>query len=326
MTLEQPLITLLNDGRFHTGPALAAALGVSRAAVWKMIRSLQAQGLTIEAVKGRGYRLTTPLELLDPVQIRAGLAAAAGLRLAQIEVFRTIDSTNTYLVNRAKAGVAGGSVCLAERQTAGRGRRNRLWVSPFAANLYLSLLWRFNLAAAELAGLSLAAGVAVARALEELGVTGIGLKWPNDVLWQGRKLGGILLELGGEASGPCHIVTGIGLNVTMPASAQDAIDQPWTDLSTALGAGPVSRNVLAARLLNALVVQYSDFERHGAATLSAHWQRYDLTAGRPVLLKLPNATVTGIARGVDSDGALLLDTGAGVQRFLAGEVSLRLSG
>ncbi|MDX1654152.1 MAG: biotin--[acetyl-CoA-carboxylase] ligase, partial [Candidatus Competibacteraceae bacterium] len=240
---ERRLLEVLGDGRFHSGEELARALGVSRAAVWKHLNSLGRRGLEVHAVRGRGYRLPNPLELLDPEGIRAQLSPSVQGRLAQLEVFDQIDSTNSYLLTRAKAGAPGGSVCLAERQSAGRGRRGRQWISPFAANLYLSVLWRYPDGPALLSGLSLAVGVAMARALEGVGVVGVGLKWPNDLLWRDQKLGGILLEFGGESSGPCQVVTGVGLNVTMPKEPALDIDQPWPDLTTVLGLG-LSRNRL----------------------------------------------------------------------------------
>lgn len=325
MERERRLLTMLNDGQFHSGEALAAQLGgISRAAVWKLIRNLEALGVAIHAVQGRGYRLAEPMEFLDRGLILAELTDAARPWLAGIEIYQRIDSTNTYLMSRANDGLPGGSVCLAEWQATGRGRGGRSWVSPFAANLYLSLLWRFSTGPAVLMGLSLAVGVAVARALESVGVTDLGLKWPNDLVWRQRKLGGILLEFGGESSGPCHVVVGVGLNVAMPAQAGSAIDQPWVDLRSILGQGGVSRNRLAARVLDELVALLARFEQTGFTGLSEDWQRFDLAAGRPIVLKLPNAIISGIARGVDSSGALRVETAAGIQHFMAGEISLRL--
>jgi BirA family biotin operon repressor/biotin-[acetyl-CoA-carboxylase] ligase len=208
-------------------------------------------------------------------------------------------------MREAKSGLPSGAVCLAELQSAGRGRSNRPWLSPFASNLYLSLLWRFELGAAQLSGISLAAGVAVVQALEMLGATNVGLKWPNDLLWQERKLGGILLEFGGNANNACYVVTGVGLNVKMPATVQTAIDQPWTDLNNILGPEQISRNRLAACVLDQIVTAYVDIERNGFISLAELWRRYDLAANRKVALRLPSTIVTGIARGIDTTGALL---------------------
>ncbi len=322
MGRERQILELLNTDQFHSGEGLAEQLGISRAAVWKVIQNLTAHGVDIHAVRGRGYRLAYPLEFLDRTSIESQLDAAVQTIIAEIQIHEHIDSTNTYLMGRAKCGQTSASVCLAELQSAGRGRRGRSWVSPYGANLYLSLLWRFSAGPALLSGLSLATGIAVARALEGLGVTEIGLKWPNDLLWQGRKLGGMLLEFGGESSGPCYVVAGIGLNVAMPQGAQERIDQPWVDLRTILGS--VSRNRLAAQVLNQLVLIFSHFEETGLGSIVQEWTRYDQVAGQSILLKLPHKTITGVACSVDETGALLVKTDSGVERFMAGEISLRL--
>lgn len=260
---------------------------------------------------------------LDAAAILAGMDAEARILLRHVEIHPLIDSTNSYLMRRAAEGLAGAWACLAEQQSAGRGRQGRRWISPPGANLYLSLLWRRWRDAPPPAGLSLAAGVAVVRALHGLAAADVGLKWPNDLLWRNRKLGGILLEFGGESAGSGCVVAGVGINVAVPEDAGREIDQPWTDLGRILGA-PVSRNRLAARVLSELVTAFARFEAAGLAAVRADWERFDLTAGRPVRLSLPTGTVFGIARGVDRDGALVLETSSGIRRFTAGEVSLRL--
>ena len=325
MGREQQTLEILSDGGFHSSEALAAQTTSNRAAVRNIIHSLQMQGIAIEFVKGRGYRLEPAVELLSKDEICKELSAVAQSRLTNIEIYLHIDSTNSYLMRVAKSGLPSGAVCLAELQLAGRGRSNRPWVSPFASNLYLSLLWRFEIGAAQLSGISLAAGIAVVQALERLGVTDVGLKWPNDLLWQKRKLGGVLLEFGGNTNNACYVVTGIGLNVAMPAAAQIHIDQPWTDLNNILGSERIPRNRLAARVLEQIVTAYVDIEHKGLGSLTDLWRRYDLVANRKVILRLPSTTVIGIARGIDTTGALLLETEEGIQRFMAGEISLRFN-
>lgn len=325
MNRRQRLLQILSDGLFHSGEELAKRLEVSRAAVWKMVRGLQADGLALHALRGQGYRLAEPLEFLAGDRIVAAMEDAAKAWLSGVEIHQRLDSTNSYLINRASGGLASGHACLAESQTAGRGRLGRSWVSPYATNLYLSLLWRFQMGPALLIGLSLAAGVAVARALRRLGITEIGLKWPNDVLWHGLKLGGILLEFGGESAGPCHVVAGVGLNVAMPEGAGNAIDQPWVDLRTIVGPGRISRNALAAIVLSELVQGFVLFEKEGFEGFREDWERLDLVHGKSIILQLPAGPVSGIAQGVDEYGALCLETPSGVKRYLVGEVSLRLA-
>lgn len=324
MTAYLPLLQLLADGRFHSGEALGKHLGVTRAAIWKQLRGLGGLGLKIQSVRGRGYRLERPIELLDPDVIRGSLSPAARTRLPRIDVFPQIDSTNSYLKKCALLEAPSGSVCLAEWQTAGRGRRGRAWVSPFGGNLYLSALWRFVGGPAALSGLSLAVGVALARALRRIGGTGVGLKWPNDLLWQGRKLAGILVELAGEAGGPSHAVVGIGVNVHMPERVGEAVDQPWVDLFRMCGETP-SRNGLAALVLEELVGAIRTFEVQGLAAFVDAWREFDVVAGRPVQLHLPNEIVRGQAHGIDESGAFVVQVGGELRRFASGEISLRMA-
>lgn len=318
------LIRLLADGELHSGEAIAQVLGVTRAGVWKAVTRLRERlGLVIEPVRGRGYRLATPLELLDPARILAELQAQGHPPLARLAIHDRIDSTNARLMVAAQAGAPCGTVCLAELQTAGRGRRGRTWVSPFASNLYLSLLWRYPLAPSALGGVSLAAGVAVAQVLRDLGVMDLTLKWPNDLLWRQRKLGGLLLELGGEAQGPSFLVVGLGVNLRMPVGSGSLIDQPWTDLASALGGQLPGRNALAARLIAALGVALERYGRLGLGPFLTDWEAFDGLRGEPVNLHLGERVIEGIHLGIAPDGALRLATAEGVRSYHAGEVSLR---
>lgn len=268
--------------------------------------------------------MSAALELLDQKRILAGLTDTARAWLGRLDVHSVLDSTNDYLLARVGEGWPSGAVCLAEQQRAGRGRLGRAWLSPFAASLAGSLLWRFHLSAAALSGLSLATGIAVARALRNFGVAEVGLKWPNDLWWRERKLGGILLESGG-GSGVFAVVAGVGLNVALPPPAAVAIDQPWVDLREILGAEPISRNRLAALLISELIETFVRFQDGGFADLAAEWAEFDRVAGRRVCLTLPNTTLIGIARGVDATGALLLETAdRRLQSCVGGEISLRL--
>jgi BirA family biotin operon repressor/biotin-[acetyl-CoA-carboxylase] ligase len=323
MPVHRRLLQLLSDGRFHSGETLGSVLGVSRAAVWKQVRQLEAVGLRVHSVRGKGHRLAEPLELLDQGQVLGALEPEARHRLADLEVFPDLGSTSDHLRQHALSGAPGGTVCLAERQTAGRGRRGRTWVSPFGSNLYLSLLWELPGDLSTLSGLSLAAGVGLLRALHGLGFANVGLKWPNDLVAGGRKLGGVLVEIVGEPAGPCRIVLGVGVNVHMPADQTAQIDQAWTDLHR-LGAGRfVSRNRLAAEVLNRLVEVLTVFEQEGFAAFQDEWMEHDQLSGHEVQLEAGRNQWRGRACGVDPSGALLLDTATGIESFAAGELSLR---
>jgi len=318
------LLPLLATGEFRSGQDLADAMGVSRTAVWKQVNRLVADmGLAIESVRGKGYRIPGGIDLLDAVQVKLALGVRASVLLTGLEILDSVDSTNAELMRRAEQGCSSGLVCTAELQTAGRGRRGRQWVSPYASNLYLSLLWEFSQGAAALEGLSLAVGVAVARALRACAVPDVQLKWPNDVLYRGAKLGGILLEMRGDTAGSCQVVIGVGLNVSMPAAAAGAIDQAWTDIKTITANQHPGRNRLLAALLNELLPLAADFEQQGFSHWREAWQSLDAFDGVAVVLNTGSAQLGGIARGVDERGALQLETTTGVQSVYGGEISLR---
>lgn len=316
------ILTRLSDGAFHSGQDLAEHLGVTRTAVWKHVALLEELGLSIERVRGKGYRIEGGVDLLDKARITASLPADVAALLGSFEVHHSIDSTNAEIL-RTGVPSFGASVCLAETQTAGRGRRGRAWVSPFASSLYLSIGWRFTRGAEVLEGLSLAVGVALCEALHDAGVTGLTLKWPNDVLLDGRKLAGILVELKGDLSGPCDAVIGVGVNVALPAAQSELIDQPWADLAS-LGQGGFPRSDLAGALLNRLLQLLANYELTGFAKWQERWQSLDAYAGKAVLIDNGVQRVAGQARGVDGHGALLLETTSGMQAVRGGEVSLRL--
>ena len=317
------LLPLLADGEFRSGQDLADALGVSRTAVWKQLKKLGELGLQIESVKGRGYRIPSGIELLDDTIIRSALRPEVAGLLSVLEIQETVGSTNAEAMRAVEQGAPAGLVCTAERQTAGRGRRGRQWVSPFASNLYLSLVWEFNQGAAGLEGLSLAVGVAVARALAACGIPAVQLKWPNDVLFEGSKLGGILLEMTGDAAGACQVVVGVGLNVSMPQASAAAIDQAWTDIETIAGHEHPGRNALLAAMLNELLPLVAGFEDQGFAHWQEEWQALDAFSGANVVLNMGGGQVSGVARGVNERGALQLETTTGVQSVFGGEISMR---
>lgn len=322
MRQKRQLLDMLRDGHFHSGTALGLQLGISRSAIWKEIRQLVRLGHEIHAVPGRGYRLAAPVEALNAAAIRAALNPAALKLLGNIDILDATDSTNVYLLHQADNGVASGTACFAEQQHAGRGRHGRNWVSPPGGNIYLSLLWRFSMAPTAVSGVSLAVAIGVMRALHAVGLTRAGLKWPNDVLWQGRKLAGILLDMAGEVTGPCHLVAGVGLNVAIPAQAATAIGQPWVDLRTALDSVP-SRNLLAGLLLQHLLLALHEFQQRGLAPFMQEWEQLDLIKGTRVTLNHGGQPVHGVAQGVAADGALNLLVNGVTRRYYSGEVSLQ---
>lgn len=310
-----------------TGDALASAAGQTRAAVWKRIEALREAGVAIEAKPGRGYALSQPLDLLDAEAIAAALSAPTRLRLAALEVAWSIDSTNSELLLRPTPA-QGVAVLLAERQTGGRGRRGRVWASPLAAHLYLSLSRSFGGGLARLGGLSLVAGIAAVEALQGLGYAAVRLKWPNDlVVLDGdglRKLGGLLIEGGGEYAGPARAVIGLGLNVRMPAAVAASIDQPWSDLSGLAGGRAVARDTVAAALLERLLPALDEFDAAGLAPFLDRYAAFDALAGQAISVHGADATHQGIALGLADDGALRVRLDDGEERrFHAGEVSVR---
>jgi BirA family biotin operon repressor/biotin-[acetyl-CoA-carboxylase] ligase len=331
MTLSTPaLIAALADGRFHTGDELGAQFGVSKAAIWKAVRKLADFNLDIHSVRGKGYRLSEPLCLLSEPQILARLPASRRDQLSGIEVLHSVDSTNSHALRRVQSGVLDLAVgrcwvCLAECQTAGKGRRGRHWVSPYGHNLYLSLVREFSNGAAALDGLSLVVGLAVVTALADLGYSGLALKWPNDVLLDGRKLAGILLEVSGDVTGLCHVVIGVGLNLRSNHAAMAAVEQPWTALDQA-GFQRAMRNEVVGAILSKLLTALHMFEHSGFGPFIPKWQEYDCTFGREIALLTAAGAIHGKGRGVSDGGALLLETADGsVQRFHGGEVSLRFA-
>jgi BirA family transcriptional regulator, biotin operon repressor / biotin---[acetyl-CoA-carboxylase] ligase len=319
------LLRFLSDKGFHSGEALARCFGVSRMTVSQAVKRLVAIGIDIDAVPGQGYRLRCPFELLDSQLIRCALSRSTRRFISEIEVVSQIDSTNSHLFRRGLAGAPSGLICLAEHQTAGKGRRGKPWISPFGSNIYLSILWRFDSRIAELSGLSLMAGLAVARLVRSKGVWDVGLKWPNDIIWRDYKLGGILLEMSGEVDGCCYVVIGVGLNVAMPVQYGRSIDQPWVSMAHILSHLTPSRNLLAAGLIDALVQTTRAFECRGLNQLSHQWKVYDATFGKTVQFQSPtNSCVMGIARGIDDMGRLKLQTKCGEQVYSSGEISLRV--
>jgi len=310
----------LSASRHVSGESIAAALDVTRATVWNAIREAGASGMAIERVRGLGYRLAHECSWLDADAIWAGLGADR--QRFSLEVVAATGSTNSDLLAQAAAGAPGGQVIAAEWQAGGRGRRGRGWVNPLGGALTFSLLWRFERGVAALSGLSLVVGLACARALAAAGARDVGVKWPNDLQVEGRKLGGILIELQGDALGPSAAVIGIGINVRLPADVVARVDQPVADLHGA--GGSTDRNRLLAILLRELACALDEFTAHGFAPFMERFRARHVLQGRAVDVALGDGTVvSGVVEGVDPHGALQVATGGGLRLFHGGEVSVR---
>lgn len=263
------------------------------------------------------------MEILDEQRILDGLPMAIRAQVRSFTLLRLVDSTNRFLLEDESAVDDGVHVCLAESQTAGRGRRGRPWISPFGANLYLSVLRPFSLVPELLQGLSLAVGIAAVEALRSLGVEGLALKWPNDIQLEGKKLGGVLLEMSGAGAGPWRVVAGVGINVAMPVAAGEGIDQAWTDLA-AHGVCP-ERNKLAAQVLAEVIATGEQFAQFGFEAFRGDWERLDAVRDREVAVQDGANPRCGTARGVDSSGALLLEIDGRRERIVSGDISLRVT-
>ncbi|KAF6626019.1 MULTISPECIES: bifunctional biotin--[acetyl-CoA-carboxylase] ligase/biotin operon repressor BirA [Pantoea] len=308
------LVDILSDGEFHSGEQLGERLGMSRAAINKHIQTLKSWGLDVYTVTGKGYSLSAPIQLLDEQAILSQVTQG------NVSVIPVIDSTNQYLLERMHE-MESGAACIAEYQQAGRGRRGRQWFSPFGANLYMSMYWRLEQGPAAAMGLSLVIGIIMAETLRSLGADDVRVKWPNDIYLNDRKLAGILVELTGKTGDAAQIVIGAGINLAMRTADASQINQGWINLQEA--GVTVNRNELAARLINSLREALPLFEQEGLTPFVARWAALDNFINRPVKLLIGEREVHGIARGVDSQGGLLLEQDGEIKAWVGGEISLR---
>jgi len=308
------LVDILSDGEFHSGEQLGETLGMSRAAINKHIQTLKSWGLDVYTVTGKGYSLSAPIQLLDEQVILSQVTQG------NVSVIPVIDSTNQYLLERMQE-MQSGAACIAEYQQAGRGRRGRQWFSPFGANLYMSMYWRLEQGPAAAMGLSLVIGIIMAETLRSLGADDVRVKWPNDIYLNDRKLAGILVELTGKTGDAAQIVIGAGINLAMRTADASQINQGWINLQEA--GVTVNRNELAARLINSLREALPLFEQEGLTPFVARWAALDNFINRPVKLLIGEREVHGIARGVDSQGGLLLEQDGVIKAWVGGEISLR---
>ncbi|WP_047608736.1 bifunctional biotin--[acetyl-CoA-carboxylase] ligase/biotin operon repressor BirA [Rahnella aquatilis] len=314
ITVPLQLISLLADGEFHSGEQLGTAMGMSRAAINKHIQTVRDWGVDIFTVPGKGYSLPSPIQLLDEEKILARLPTG------QVRVLSVIDSTNQYLLDRI-GELSSGDACVAEYQQAGRGRRGRKWFSPFGSNLYLSMYWKLEQGPAAAMGLSLVIGIVMAEVLQRLGAKDVRVKWPNDLYLNDRKLAGILVELTGKTGDAAQLVIGAGINLRMREPASDTITQGWINLQEA-GVN-IDRNELTATLLKELRSALLHFELEGLAPFIPRWRGLDNFLDRQVKLLIGDQEIHGIERGIDSQGALLLEQNGVVKPYIGGEISLR---
>ena len=308
------LVKILADGEFHSGEQIGQALGMSRAAINKYMQTLRDWGLDVFTVTGKGYSLAAPLQLLDAEAIAQKLPEGG------VTVLPVVDSTNQYLMDRI-GSLRSGEACVAEFQQAGRGRRGRQWFSPFGSNLYLSMYWRLEQGPAAAVGLSLAVGIVMAEVLRELGAKDVKVKWPNDLYMNDCKLAGILVELTGKTGDAANVVIGAGINLAMRDPDSSVVNQRWANLTE--GGLNIDRNLLVVRLLEALRSTLGQFEQQGLAPFVSRWRALDNFIDRPVKLLMGERQIFGIARGIDKQGALLLEQNGEVTPFIGGEISLR---
>lgn len=318
------LLELLSDGRFHSGEQLAKEFNITRSGIWKSVRQLETLGIEVHAVSGKGYRIPNRIELLNQSLIESSIASATASSLDELLVLLSTSSTNDYLLDLLKERPGKRIVCLAEHQSRGRGRHGRSWISGFASSAYMSLLWHFDRDPGDMMGLSLAIGVGLVNALTRYGISsGIQLKWPNDVLWNGRKLAGILIEMLAEPYGVCSVVIGIGLNMQIPAVIGDQITQPWVDIAGITGDSP-QRNRLIALMMDEIIASVKRFSEYGLADFITDWKQYDAMIGKLVSLTTVRDKIQGVLQDISRQGELVIRTADNnVQRFVHGEVSLR---
>ncbi len=311
---RRQILTALNRAQsFLSGEALAQQLGVSRATISNHIDALEQAGVGIYSVKGKGYKLEKPVPLIDGDKL-----------IHQVEnrcfYFDEIDSTNSFVLKHAEE-LKSGDICIAEYQTAGRGRRGRKWASPYGSHLYASMMWQFPRGTAQATGLSLVAGCSLAAVLQQLGLNEVAVKWPNDIYLEGKKLAGILVEMTGQADGVCLVVIGIGVNLSMPDTAAEQIEQPWTDVLSQQTLPDKTEFALA--LHQQLKADVQRFERLGLSAFVERWRQVDLYINKTVTLLMADNEVEGICRGIDNQGALLLEVAGEVKSFTGGEISVR---
>lgn len=305
------LIEILADGNFHSGEELASDFGITRAGINKYIKVLREWGIELSSIQGKGYRLKIPMDLFNKSKIDQYYQADS-----RVEILPIIDSTNQYMLDKIP-DLKSGDCCIAEFQSKARGRRGRQWFSPFGTNLYFSMYWRLEQGIAAAMGLSLVVGIVVTQALRELSGQDIKVKWPNDLYLNDQKLAGILVELAGKTGDCAHVVIGIGVNLNMTNPDPNIVNQKWANL------GNINRNLLVAKIAKTLRENLEKFEKNGLAFFIDDWNHLDNFIHRPVKLLIGDDVIRGVAKGINDQGALLLEQNGKIQAYIGGEISLR---
>lgn len=322
---QEKILCLLQNGKYHSAASVSNKLDIQLSVVQKYLVQLEDSGVLTSVHETNEFKLLENLDLLSARRITNYLSLDSNMPCFEIKVFQSLDSTNKYAREQAEAKTNSGLVVLAEQQTAGRGRRGKRWVSPFASNIYMSIVWDFFRGAKSIQGLSLAVGVGVRRALLQLDIKDVKLKWPNDIFVNNRKLGGILVEIIGDPNNACTVVVGIGLNVTMPESQAVEIDQDWIDLSQISDAN-ISRDQLSAKIIGNIFEVLKDFDEIGFSAYLSEWQSADFLKNKTCMINMSNDSITGTVLGVDNSGALRMRLLSGEEkRFLGGEISVRIN-
>lgn len=305
------LIEILADGNFHSGEELASDFGITRAGINKYIKVLREWGIELSSIQGKGYSLKIPMELFNKSKIDQYYQADS-----RVEILPIIDSTNQYMLDKIP-DLKSGDCCIAEFQSKARGRRGRQWFSPFGTNLYFSMYWRLEQGIAAAMGLSLVVGIVVTQTLRELSGQNIKVKWPNDLYLNDQKLAGILVELAGKTGDCAHVVIGIGVNLNMTNPDTNIVNQKWANL------GNINRNLLVAKIAKTLRENLEKFEKNGLAFFIDDWNHLDNFIHRPVKLLIGDEVIRGIAKGINDQGALLLEQDGKIEAYIGGEISLR---
>ncbi len=312
------IIDILSDAQIHSGEQLGKKLGMTRAAINKHIKTLRSWGLDIQTVTGKGYKLPYTVNLLDQSIIKDQIHDA------NIIVEPVIDSTNQYMLDRIP-DLTSGDTCLAEYQSAGRGRRGRQWLSPFGCNLYLSMYWKLEQGPAAAIGLSLVVGIIIAETLNKLSKNKVKVKWPNDLYMNDKKLAGILVELTGKTGDAAHVIIGVGINIGMDKNNienNNKINQQWSSLRDEVK--NIERNQLSINIIQALRESLVLFEKEGLTPFLDRWFELDNFLNRKIKLLIGNDIIQGVERGVNEQGALMLQKENGeIVPYIGGEISLR---